>query len=60
MKQSASISIVPQDIARVILNLVTNAFYAVTAKAVNVSAANSSYEPIVSVTTKRSASPNDR
>jgi len=42
---------VPQDIGRVILNLITNAFYAVTErKSKN---ANPSYEPTVTVRTKR-------
>ena len=44
------INIVPQDIARVILNLVTNAFYAVTEKA---KLSLSAYEPIVTVKTKK-------
>jgi C4-dicarboxylate-specific signal transduction histidine kinase len=39
----SDISIIPQDIGRVILNLITNAFYAVT----------ESYEPTVSVSTKK-------
>lgn len=44
------INIVPQDIGRVILNLITNAFYAVNEKTKQQS---DRYEPIVSVTTKR-------
>ncbi|HMH34134.1 MAG TPA: ATP-binding protein, partial [Puia sp.] len=44
------INIVPQDIARVLLNLYNNAFYASFAKA---SVASSAFEPIVSVSTKR-------
>ncbi len=47
----AMISIVPQDIGRVILNLVNNAFYAVEEKS---KTAGSSYQPMVSVATKRS------
>jgi signal transduction histidine kinase len=49
-----AINIVPQDIGRVILNLITNAFYAVTEKK-NASAgsAGQSYEPTVSVGTKK-------
>ena len=44
------ISVVPQDIGRVILNLINNAFYAVNEKQKqNISA----YEPAVSVTTRR-------
>jgi signal transduction histidine kinase len=45
-----SINIVPQDIGRVILNLITNAFYAVNEKAKN---GIVGYEPGVSVRTKR-------
>jgi two-component system NtrC family sensor kinase len=48
-----NINIVPQDIGRVILNLITNAFYAVTEKQKeNIPG----YEPIVRVSTKRSLS----
>jgi two-component system, NtrC family, sensor kinase len=42
-----SINIVPQDIGRVILNLITNAFYAVAEK----KKAQPDYEPIVTVST---------
>ena len=51
-----SIKVVSQDIGRVILNLITNAFYAVTEKkkASTGSADNNSYEPTVSVSTKKS------
>ena len=46
-----NISIIPQDIGRVVLNLINNAFYAVDEKKkVN----QDGYEPIVSVSTKRS------
>lgn len=45
------IDIVPQDIGRVVLNLITNAFYAVNEKKKNHSA---DYEPSVSVSTKKS------
>jgi len=45
----AKISIVPQDIGRVILNLFTNAFYAVNEKK---KANPSDYEPTVSVSTR--------
>ncbi|MDE3184283.1 MAG: GHKL domain-containing protein [Bacteroidota bacterium] len=45
------ISIVPQDMGRVILNLITNAFYAVTEKKKQLGDA---YEPTVSVITKKS------
>jgi len=44
------VNIVPQDIGRVILNLINNAFYAVNEKA-KLSA--NSYEPLVLVSTKR-------
>jgi two-component system NtrC family sensor kinase len=53
------IKIIPQDIARVILNLITNAFYAVTDKKKSIDSSTQSidgglpYEPIVTVTTKR-------
>jgi signal transduction histidine kinase len=47
-----SINIIPQDIGRVILNLITNAFYAVTEKKKQLGEA---YEPIVSVSTKKIA-----
>ncbi|MDE3184284.1 MAG: GHKL domain-containing protein [Bacteroidota bacterium] len=45
------ISIVPQDTGRVILNLITNAFYAVTEKRKQ---SGDAYEPTVSVITKKS------
>ncbi len=44
-----SINIIPQDIGRVILNLITNAFYAVNEKK---KSNNVGYEPVVSVITK--------
>jgi two-component system NtrC family sensor kinase len=44
------ISIVPQDIGRVLLNLFNNAFYAVAEKKKN---ANENYKPTVSVCTKK-------
>ena len=47
------INIVPQDIGRVILNLINNAFFAVNEKAKLWSAAGG-YEPQVDVTTKKS------
>lgn len=46
----ATISVVQQDIGRVLLNLFTNAFYSVTEKKRNLK--HDSYEAIVSVTTK--------
>jgi len=45
------IDIIPQDIGRVILNLITNAFYAVTEKKQQL---HVGYEPTVSVSTHRS------
>ncbi|MES2882511.1 MAG: ATP-binding protein [Bacteroidota bacterium] len=54
------IEIIPQDIGRVLLNLITNAFYAISAKAstynksmVDKSAAADGYQPTVWVTTKK-------
>lgn len=47
------INIIPQDIGRVILNLITNAFYAVTEKK---QLQPSEYEPTVSVITKKTGS----
>jgi signal transduction histidine kinase len=45
------INIIPQDIGRVVLNLINNAFYAVDEKKKQ---NQNGYEPIVSVSTKRS------
>ena len=47
----STINIVPQDIGRVLLNLINNAFYAVSAKALTT--ADSKYKPTVSVQTKK-------
>ena len=44
------INIIPQDIGRVILNLITNAFYVVDEKK---KLLNEGYEPVVSVSTKK-------
>lgn len=44
------INIIPQDFGRVILNLITNAFYAVTEKK---KANPYDYEPVVSISTKK-------
>ena len=44
------LSIVPQDIGRVVLNLLTNAFYAVNEKA---KSAGGNYKPLVSISTKK-------
>ncbi|HMK05555.1 MAG TPA: ATP-binding protein, partial [Ferruginibacter sp.] len=50
-----NINVVPQDIGRVILNLITNAFYAVTEKkkAPSIPKGGVEYEPIVLVSTKK-------
>ncbi len=48
-----NINIVPQDIGRVVLNLINNAFYALSAKAS--ATADGGYEPTVSVSTKKVA-----
>jgi len=45
-----NINIIPQDIGRVILNLITNAFYVVTEKKKQV---GDGYEPTVSLSTKK-------
>ncbi|MGZ5191834.1 MAG: sensor histidine kinase [Flavisolibacter sp.] len=45
-----NINIIPQDIGRVILNLITNAFYAVTEKEKQT---GEGYEPTVSLSTKK-------
>src|SRR5436190_2304086 len=45
-----NVNIIPQDIGRVVLNLITNAFYAVTEKTKEL---GDSYEPTVSVKTKK-------
>jgi two-component system, NtrC family, sensor kinase len=51
------ISIIPQDIGRVILNLITNAFYAVTEKKKQIGDSllpdGQGYEPTVTVSTKK-------
>ena len=48
-----SIDVLPQDIGRAILNLITNAFYAVTEKRKSRMADGQVYEPTVSVSTKK-------
>jgi signal transduction histidine kinase len=48
------INVVPQDIGRVILNLINNAFYVVSQKQkAEIGKPDSTYEPIVTVSTKR-------
>ncbi|MEP6677515.1 MAG: ATP-binding protein, partial [Ferruginibacter sp.] len=49
-----NINIIPQDIGRVILNLLTNAFYVVDEKK---KSGIENYEPTVSISTKRIGSP---
>ena len=49
-KSIGKINIVPQDMGRVIMNLLTNAFYAVNEKKL----AGLTYQPVVSISTKRS------
>ena len=54
MTTIGKINIVPQDIGRVILNLITNAFYAVTEKkTLRQAQGDNSYEPTVTVSTKK-------
>ena len=53
-----NINIVPQDMGRVILNLITNSFYAVTEKnalaiPITIGTSGQKYEPTVSVITKK-------
>jgi two-component system NtrC family sensor kinase len=48
------INVFPQDIGRVLLNLYNNAFYAVNEKKASTSSAQQSYEPTVSISTKKS------
>ena len=48
-----NINIIPQDIGRVVLNLINNAFYAVDEKKKK----QPDYEPVVTVSTKRLGSP---
>jgi len=50
-----NVNIVPQEIGRVVLNLINNAFYAVSVKRPMTEAtAEASYEPTVTVSTRRS------
>jgi signal transduction histidine kinase len=54
-----NINVIPQDIGRVILNLITNAFYAVNEKKKSSHSLKEGidYEPVVAVTTKKLGSP---
>ncbi|MBL7854676.1 MAG: nuclear transport factor 2 family protein [Cyclobacteriaceae bacterium] len=47
------VSVIPQDIGRVVLNLINNAFYAVSEKSYYAKASEDTYEPSVTVTTKK-------
>jgi signal transduction histidine kinase len=48
------IDVVPQDLGRVVLNLVTNAFYAVNEKAITAKTSGDiAYKPLVSIATKK-------
>src|ERR1022692_1680733 len=51
-KTIGAINIIPQDIGRVLLNLYNNAFYAVNEKK---KTADESYQPTITITTKRSS-----
>lgn len=49
-----NVKVVPQDIGRVILNLITNAFYAVNERStLRQAQGDNTYEPTVTITTKR-------
>ena len=52
MTSIGKINIIPQDIGRVILNLINNAFYAVNEKE-EAELLPADYEPTVSVSTKK-------
>jgi signal transduction histidine kinase len=47
------INIVPQDIGRVLLNLINNAFYSVNEKHASAGSAGQQYEPMVTINTKK-------
>jgi two-component system NtrC family sensor kinase len=48
-----NLNIIPQDIGRVVLNLINNAFYAVAEKNASTGSAGHQYEPSVSISTKK-------
>ncbi len=52
-EKMGNVLVVPQDIGRVILNLITNAFYAVTEKKKQLGAEGKGFEPTVAVSTKK-------
>lgn len=47
------INVIPQDIGRVILNLITNAFYAINQKRTELAGSQLEYEPSVTISTRR-------
>src|SRR5688572_9017613 len=47
------INMVPQEIGRVILNLINNAFYTVNEKQASLGPAGQQYEPAVTITTRK-------
>ncbi len=49
------VNVIPQDMGRVILNLITNAFYAVNEKKTAFAKAEKEYTPTVSVSTNRTS-----
>jgi signal transduction histidine kinase len=55
-KSIGNINIIPQDIGRVVLNLINNAFYVVDEKKTLRQAQGDNYEPTVSVSTKKEGS----
>jgi len=52
-KSIDKINIVPQDIGRVVLNLINNAFYAVSQRRAELAEARPGYEPTVTVSTQK-------
>ena len=52
-KSIGKINIIPQDIGRVLLNLLNNAFYAVHEKYTSISPVSLDYKPVVSVSTEK-------
>lgn len=52
-KTIGSVNIIPQDIGRAVLNLITNAFYAVTDKKKKQPEGQTAYDPTVTVSTKK-------
>jgi len=47
------LNVIPQDIGRVILNLINNAFYAVNEKKKSAGLSATSYEPLITIQTKK-------